>query len=44
MSYLERQAGVLQEKINEVFEYVPGRSVDEELPMKEYKEEELSPR
>lgn len=31
-------------KVQEVFEYIPGRSVDEELPQATFKEEELQPR
>lgn len=30
-------------KVQEVFEYVPGRSIDDELPLSTFKEEELQP-
>lgn len=34
----------LQEKVDKIFDYTPGKSVDEPLPVQTYKEEELSPR
>jgi formate dehydrogenase subunit beta len=32
---------VLGDKIQDIFEYVPGRSLDEELPLATFKEDEL---
>ncbi|MFQ5906073.1 MAG: 4Fe-4S dicluster domain-containing protein, partial [bacterium] len=34
----------LGEKVQQVFEYTPGRSVDEELPLATFREDELEPR